>query len=226
VGVRVSAEPGRARWLTALLCLLVLDGILVSPALDLGYGIRALASLAVAGAFALSGGPTWILTWGRVRPSISHVVRVALAVSAGTALLLAFWLLLAPDRELPYTPSLDPGTKLPALLLTAGLLAPVTEELIYRGLVQTCLRELIGSRPAIFLGGFLFWGYHCVAHGVLTPPVHLIAGWLLGWSFERTRSLLAPTLLHALGNLALIGIAWLLAAYPGTFGWLSGPGSG
>lgn len=102
------------------------------------------------------------------------------------------------------------------------VIAPLVEEWIYRGLIQSRLREVLGSRSAIFVGGLLFWVYHWVPRGHGTAPHHLLAGWLFAWSWQRTGSLVAPTLLHALANLC-VGLAdVLLLTQPRLLGFLLG----
>ena len=100
--------------------------------------------------------------------------------------------------------------------------APLVEEWIYRGLVQPRLRESFGQRGAIIACGVLFWISHWVAQGGVTAPHHLLAGWLFSWSWQRTGSLVAPTLLHALGNLGLGLIDLLLLTQPRLVGSLLG----
>lgn len=81
--------------------------------------------------------------------------------------------------------------------------APLIEEVVYRGIVQARLLQISGRWVAIGVSGLVFWAYHWVSFERITSPHHLGAGLLLAWSYERSRSLLAPTLLHAIGNLVL-----------------------
>lgn len=102
------------------------------------------------------------------------------------------------------------------------VIAPLVEEWIYRGLIQSRLREVLGPRSAIFVCGLLFWVYHWVPRGHVTAPHHLLAGWLFAWSWQRTGSLVAPTLLHALANFC-VGLAdVLLLTQPRLLGFLLG----
>ena len=73
--------------------------------------------------------------------------------------------------------------------------------MIYRGLIQEHLRRALGSRWSLVLSGVVFWVLHWIYFGHVTFPNHLVGGWVIAWSYDRTRSLLAPTLLHAVGNL-------------------------
>jgi len=89
--------------------------------------------------------------------------------------------------------------------------APVTEEILYRGLLQETLRR-IGAGPwtAILITSAIFAAMH-----FSTAAPHAIAGLFVlsigfGWAFERTGRLAAPILMHALFNLAnlAVAIAW------------------
>jgi hypothetical protein len=102
-------------------------------------------------------------------------------------------------------------------LVTACLAAPIVEEFVYRGVVHPRLRAAAGPWIAVAAAGPVFWAAHCVAHRGLAALNTLLAGWLLASVYERTRSLLAPTVLHALGNLTLLAvdIAWFRC--PGVF---------
>ncbi len=91
-------------------------------------------------------------------------------------------------------------------MLSAGLLAPVGEELLFRGVLQTSLRRALpprhGSRRhrwlAIFVVAVLFGAMHSA-----TPqhvPALVALGVILGFLYERTGSLTVPVLLHILFN--------------------------
>ncbi len=102
--------------------------------------------------------------------------------------------------RLDFAPDLDElvttGWQGPVL---AVLIAPLTEELVFRGLI---LRGLLGRwRPvaAITASAALFAATH------LNPaqaPVALLLGVILGWIYVRTRSLGLCVLGHALNNAA------------------------
>jgi membrane protease YdiL (CAAX protease family) len=108
-------------------------------------------------------------------------------------------------------PSTTRLTSLPlALWALVALLAPLLEELLFRGLV---LRELLALLPryrAIVLTSVLFVGTHLpywLSHRRLSWPLvedtlgvfvfSLVAGWL----FARTKSIWPPTVAHIANNL-------------------------
>lgn len=88
-------------------------------------------------------------------------------------------------------------THAPIALLFACVIAPMLEEMLFRGVI---LRSFLVqySRTAAILGSAALFG---VAHLNLSQFVTaFIAGVVLGWLYERTRSLWPCILLHAANN--------------------------
>jgi membrane protease YdiL (CAAX protease family) len=80
------------------------------------------------------------------------------------------------------------------------LLAPVVEELLFRGVGYSLFRPL-GAAPAIFLVGLAFGAWH----GLLVALLILVPfGWLLAYLRERTDSVVPGMVVHALFNAAAI----------------------
>ena len=85
-------------------------------------------------------------------------------------------------------------------LLCVGMLAPIVEELVMRGLLYERLREFMKPKWAIFLGGVLFG----VFHGNLVQGIYAAcSGWFLCWLMETYHSLKATVLSHMVSNLAV-----------------------
>ena len=85
-------------------------------------------------------------------------------------------------------------------LLCVGMLAPIVEELVMRGLLYERLREFMKPKWAIFLGGVLFG----VFHGNLVQGIYAACcGWFLCWLMETYHSLKATVLSHMVSNLAV-----------------------
>ncbi len=88
--------------------------------------------------------------------------------------------------------------------LLIGLLAPVAEEVFFRGFAYRALRERFGVTAGILLSGLLF----AAIHG---NPLALLPLWAIGALLavlrERTGSLLAPIALHCANNsLAILAL--------------------
>ena len=86
-------------------------------------------------------------------------------------------------------------------LLVIGLLAPLAEELIFRGLVFGRLREELHFWPAAVLSALLFAGFH----GNIVQGVYAFwGGLLMARSYETYHSIKAPFTIHAVSNLLSI----------------------
>lgn len=125
-----------------------------------------------------------------------------------------------PASPLPPTGT---GTGLVLHLIAGAVIAPVAEELLFRGFALTAWRRSLGARSAIvrsaivfvlahvlFVGGDGFREAASLAFvaGVARAPVALALGWL----YVRTGSLWAPIGLHAAYNAVLIVLGELAAA--------------
>ena len=85
-------------------------------------------------------------------------------------------------------------------LLASGLLAPICEELFFRGYLMGVFARF-GRGRAIWCTALLF----ALAHGVDTAFLpRVLIGALLGDAMARTGSILAPVLLHGCYNIAII----------------------
>lgn len=99
--------------------------------------------------------------------------------------------------------ALSPAELAAGLLLIAGL-APLVEELFFRGMVYPLIRARMGALPAIGLSALLFALVHFVP--LLLPSLFLV-GVLLAYLRERSGSIWPSVLYHILQNsLALFAI--------------------
>lgn len=80
------------------------------------------------------------------------------------------------------------------------MIAPLVEELTFRGVGQSLLRFL-GRAPSILLAGVAFG----LAHGLLEALIVLVPfGIALAWLRDRTNSVLPGILVHGLFNAAAL----------------------
>jgi membrane protease YdiL (CAAX protease family) len=91
------------------------------------------------------------------------------------------------DRAVPFA----------ANFVVVALVAPVVEELTYRGLGFAAVRDALSAGAAVIVTALAFG----LAHGlVVALPVLTIFGAILAWLRLRTESLYPPIILHALFN--------------------------
>lgn len=90
-------------------------------------------------------------------------------------------------------------------LVMVVLLYPIVEEIWFRGLLYTPLRRERGRWLAIVLTALVF----AFAHGNAFPINQFLGGLVFALAYEVRRTLVAPILLHILGNgaLAVLGYA-------------------
>ncbi len=101
------------------------------------------------------------------------------------------------------------------MLVKSALIAPVCEELFFRGYLYAVLKEA-GLRGA----GVFVTLFFALVHGVDAMFLPRVAmGWLLLCLMLCTESLLAPVVVHAAYNLTI-----LLLSFLGLGGWFSGIG--
>jgi membrane protease YdiL (CAAX protease family) len=153
---------------------------------------------------------------GLARPRARHLLSGLLGFAAvmwmtALANLAAGWTyrLLAgrpapPQRILELLPYIDPGPR----VLMAGisvLIAPLAEELFFRGLLFGALRARYGFWTAGLLSSALFAAVHLSAVHVLPLTV---LGMALCWLYERTGSLWSSVAMHALNNAFVLAVVF------------------
>ncbi|MCI0690987.1 CPBP family intramembrane metalloprotease [candidate division KSB1 bacterium] len=100
-------------------------------------------------------------------------------------------------------------------LLTAVIVAPLTEELLFRGLLLRGFLNNYSVRKAIIVSALLFGVFHILPWQI---PSAAILGAIFAWWFVQTRSLLPCLFGHALNNgLTLIPLIAPQLKIPGYF---------
>lgn len=83
-------------------------------------------------------------------------------------------------------------------LLGAGVLAPISEELYFRGLIHRWFQGRLGFWPRVVLSSFIFGLAHFDSLGVVA------SSWVLGMvnavAFEKSKSLWLPIAIHMITN--------------------------
>lgn len=178
--------------------------------------------------FALAGGVIWLSTKVVPLPVAWQPLAALTVLRAYVPLAACWWLLLvlylramqavghavAPQDTLQYFAGADPARPgFWVALLATSCMAPLAEEIVFRGHLQGALRAATGPRTAIVLQGLVFGIVHGIAYAL---PIALL-GMFFGWLRERQGSILAPVLAHAVHNAS---VALITLAFPGSLTWL------
>ncbi len=106
----------------------------------------------------------------------------------------------------PASPLLDGPWSWLWLSALAVLAAPLCEEFIFRGLLQGGLRRSLPAWQAILVSATVF--------AIMHPPASMLPVFVLGlctgWAYEKSGALLAPMLVHASYNAAMLACQFVL----------------
>lgn len=99
----------------------------------------------------------------------------------------------------------DSTWQLVLLFLLGGIIVPLKEELVFRGLIFPPLRQGYGSRGGIVLTALFF----AILHFDLIRFLPLLLGGLvLTWLYEKTKSLWPSIIAHGVWNSLMILLMW------------------
>jgi membrane protease YdiL (CAAX protease family) len=137
-----------------------------------------------------------------------------LMMAAITLTMLIGKLVFGPDYEISQHEQLEmisvyPQWQLRILVfIVAVVMAPILEEMIFRGLFQTVIRSLLETRSSGLKGRYHAWiaifissGLFSMVHGNVPHwPALFILGVCLGYAYEKSGSLFRPIFIHAFFN--------------------------
>lgn len=145
-------------------------------------------------------------------PTIRLVIAIFL-FSLGSGYLLSYAfsfapltfveLLLTPKTFLSHAETFAPLLYNFLTILILLVVAPVTEELIFRGILLHRWTAKWGVTPALLNSALLFALFHPNVIGLF------VFGLMMGLLYIKTRTLIVPVVCHVLNNLAAIGLAFL-----------------
>lgn len=178
--------------------------------LDVGLALVAVQLVTLGGVLgwlSARGSLTWHLL-GPVRPRLR---QVAVGLGVGLAGFVVATILpemvrrgldvAPPDRQEILDTVATTGARAWVLIVVAVALAPLVEEVVYRGLLFQSLRHRLGLWPALGLSSLTFAFVHLE---LLSQPLALGALLVLGvWlaaAFHRSGSLTVPVVAHAVFN--------------------------
>ena len=167
-------------------------------------------------------------TAGRVSPADFGIRRTdpARAVGWTAAAWVAFLVVSAAwaaalgieqSDDLPERLGADDDTAaLVAVTIMATVVAPITEELFFRGFCFTALRRWLGLLPGAIATGVIFGAIHAGGSDAEFLVPLGVFGVILCLLYWKTNSLLPPMVLHALNSSIAVGVslewpAWAVA---------------
>lgn len=106
----------------------------------------------------------------------------------------------------------NPGLLLPLIPLSVLVTGP-TEEFLYRGVIQSRLKEAFDTRLAVVIATVIFALVHVPAYGhtslgwplVTSLAILSVLGAVLGTAYEYTGNLVVPAIAHGIYNAVVFG---------------------
>ena len=102
-------------------------------------------------------------------------------------------------------------TRLPAksgeivlFFLIAGIIGPVAEEILFRGIIYGFFRRW-GVLAALILSSVIFVLAHSTLSGIPVPQI--VGGIIFALAYEKEGNLIAPITIHILGNMAIFTLS-------------------
>lgn len=111
----------------------------------------------------------------------------------------------AIEEQLDMMPDLsgDDGMATAFFIVLVGVLSPIAEELVFRGVLFAWLRRHVGFWAAGLFSALAFAGAHGIPDIILPTAV---LGLLFAWIYERTGSLWPAMAAHVAHNLLVTGV--------------------
>jgi len=82
----------------------------------------------------------------------------------------------------------------------------IGEEMLFRGLVQRDLMDALGWKWGLLLASLTFAVMHLTWRSIPELVFVFFAGLVLGYTYYRTKSLVAPIVIHGIGNVILVAV--------------------
>ncbi len=138
--------------------------------------------------------------FGFRRPRLGASVGWSLiAIGTYIAVTVLYTLILQPESGEPIETGDRYGTLIGSCVIII-VVAPLCEEIFFRGFLYRILRGHLGLWPAVILNGSLFGAVHLTSGGPLAVAVIAPLGFLLCLVYERSGSIYPCIALHALNN--------------------------
>ena len=133
----------------------------------------------------------------------------SMCIGTGAALVSAGLMVLKINPvSLVKTPMPDAPGDLTLFLVVGTLIAPVAEEVFFRGILFGFLRQW-GVVAAIVFSSLIFVLIHPTGSGL--PVIQIAGGFLFALSYETGKSLMVPIVIHTLGNASIFFLSLMYA---------------
>lgn len=142
----------------------------------------------------------------RHMPCVFMLLTITLAITGSLSVNILLFLLHLPESSETYSQAADSqyGVLFPVGLLLYGIVSPLAEELVFRGIIYNRMKKYFSVLQAILFSALLFGIYH----GNLVQGIYgFIIGILIACTYEKLGGFLYPILFHAAANVTVYVIS-------------------
>ena len=101
-------------------------------------------------------------------------------------------------------------------LLCYGIVTPIAEEVLFRGVIYNCLRRSMTVKMSIFLSAMIFGMYHMNAvQGIYA----FLIGCIIAYAYEYFGDFKVPVAIHMLANILVYCLSYTMLAVSGFMCW-------
>ncbi len=93
------------------------------------------------------------------------------------------------------------GNSVAAYIAAIYVIAPITEEFVFRGMIMTELRRALKAVPSVLISAVLFGAVHLMTGSIITAVHAMLGGLIFSLAYEKTGSLFSAIAAHLAGNL-------------------------
>jgi membrane protease YdiL (CAAX protease family)/uncharacterized RDD family membrane protein YckC len=160
-----------------------------------------------AGVGATVGGQLSLLGLRRFRPAAFGWTALGLFSYYGVAIAYSTLITKPDQKDIARDLGLNAGllAAIPVVVLIA-VLAPIAEEIFFRGMLFGGLRKRLSTFPAAAISALVFGALHATTGITAVPPL-IVFGFVLALLYERTGSLVPGMIAHALNNALALALA-------------------
>jgi membrane protease YdiL (CAAX protease family) len=194
---------------------------LLKPSIEQSLGLASLEALSLIGSVYFLGIRRKGLTWRSLgfqsvprRWILAALLATAVAIPLSSLITIIVLIASGMPLENPQLDFLLPGDiagpQILAMILMAGIIAPIAEEIVFRGVLYRFIRDRWGILWGVVLSSLIF----AIVHADLAVgTTALLLGFILAVFYEYSHSLWTAVLIHAVNNSARLTLLYLVVKF-------------